>query len=270
MEGEEEAVDSPTSYSSKSYPQKIAILLAGVTMNVIIAYIAVTIALCISGVVTNSIDTVVAGSPAEAAGLKHGDTIVAVNGIKTESWEQVSEGIGSYKEGEDFTITYVRDGSSAEATLTPEYNEELQGYKIGITAGVSKNFFKCAKQGPAMTWELAKAMLQGFKMLFTRGLHKEDVAGPVGLVKIVDQASDYGPGPYFMLLALVSLNLALFNLIPIPGLDGGKIFFIFLKIISGGRINDNMEYKATLVGMALLLLLFVIITMNDISNLFAG
>jgi regulator of sigma E protease len=71
-----------------------------------------------------------------------------------------------------------------------------------------------------------------------------------------------------MLLALVSLNLALFNLLPIPGLDGGKIFFIFLKIISGGRINDDMEYKATIAGMVILLTLFVLITMNDVRNLF--
>ena len=71
-----------------------------------------------------------------------------------------------------------------------------------------------------------------------------------------------------MLLAIVSLNLAIFNLIPIPGLDGGKIFFILLKIISGGRINDDMEYKATVIGMAVLLTLFALITINDVMNLF--
>ena len=105
-------------------------------------------------------------------------------------------------------------------------------------------------------------------MLFSGQLHKDDVAGPVGLVRVVDQASDYGVAPYLMLLALVSLNLAFFNLLPIPGLDGGKIFFILLKIISGGRINDDMEYKATVVGMAVLLMLFVLITVNDVMNLF--
>ena len=96
----------------------------------------------------------------------------------------------------------------------------------------------------------------------------DEVSGPVGLVRVVDQASDYGFASYIMLLALVSLNLALFNLLPIPGLDGGKIFFIFLKIISGGRINDDMEYKATIAGMVILLTLFVLITMNDVRNLF--
>jgi regulator of sigma E protease len=105
-------------------------------------------------------------------------------------------------------------------------------------------------------------------MLFTGKVGRNDVSGPVGLVKIVGAASDYGIGSYLMLLAIVSLNLAIFNLIPIPGLDGGKIFFILLKIISGGRINDDMEYKATVIGMAVLLTLFALITVNDVMNLF--
>ena len=269
MEGEEEAVDSPTSYSSKSYPQKIAILLAGVTMNVIIAVIAVSIALWIGGALTNSLAEVVPDSPAAAAGLEAGDTIVAINGTATPEWEDVVRNIDGYKEGDaPLKVTYERDGKESTVDVTPEYNEERKAYMVGISAKATHDFFRTAVKGPAATWELGKAMLSGFKMLFSGKLSKDDVAGPVGLVKVVDQASDYGVAPYLMLLALVSLNLAFFNLLPIPGLDGGKIFFILLKIISGGRINDDMEYKATLVGMALLLMLFALITVNDVMNLF--
>lgn len=267
MEGEETAVDSPTSYSSKTYPQKIAILLAGVTMNVIIAVIVVTISICITGVVTNSIASVTEGSPAEAAGLAAGDKIVEIDGKRTDSWEAVVEGISSYSEG-GLALTYERDGKETQTTVMPQYSEELQSYAIGITAGVTHNFFTCASRGPSATWELNKAMLLSFRMLFSGKLTRNDVAGPVGLVKIVDTAADYGIGSYLILLALVSLNLAFFNLLPIPGLDGGKLFFIFLKIITGGRINDEMEYKATVVGMALLLMFFVMVTANDILNLF--
>ena len=217
MEGEEESVDSPTSYSSKTNLQKIAILLAGVTMNVIIAVLAVTIALCVSGVVCNTLDSVQAGSPAEAAGLRAGDTIVAINGTKTGTWEKVAREISSYEGEGALEITYERDGERFTTSVTPEYSEEYGSYMVGIVAGTTKNFWTCAKLGPATTWEL---------------------------------------------------NRSIFNLIPIPGLDGGKIFFILLKIISGGRINDDMEYKATVIGMAVLLTLFALITVNDVMNLF--
>ena len=269
MEGEEEAVDSPTSYSSKTNLQKIAILLTGVTMNVIIAIIAVSLALWISGALTNTISEVAPGSPAAQAGLEAGDTIVAINGSDTPEWTDVIKAIDGYKEGSDpLEVTYERAGKETTVSITPEYNEERQAYMVGITAGVTHGFFKTAVKGPAATWELCKAMLSGFRMLFTGKLSKNDVAGPVGLVKVVGQASDYGVAPYLTLLALVSLNLAFFNLLPIPGLDGGKIFFIILKIISGGRINDDMEYKATVVGMVLLLTLFALITVNDVMNIF--
>lgn len=268
MEGEEEAVDSPTSYSSKTNGQKIAILLAGVTMNVIIAFIAVSIALCISGVVTNSLEAVVPDSPAEAAGLQAGDTIIAIDGVKTDSWDKVVERINAYEEGNTLEITYKRGKETGTASIAPEYSEETGSYMIGIQAAYTKNFFECIKQAPSTTWQLSTAIIKGFKMLISGAVSKDDVAGPVGLIKIVDTAADYGAAPYLMLLALVSLNLALFNLIPIPGLDGGKIFFILLKIISGGRINDDMEYKATVAGMIVLIALFILITVNDVMNLF--
>ena len=150
MEGEEESIDSPTSYSGKSNPQKIAILLAGVTMNIIIAVIAVTISLCISGVVTNSLDSVVPGSPADKAGLQAGDTIIAINGERTGTWEKVVEGISASKEGEALDISYKRGSETGTVTVTPEYSEENGGYMIGIVAATTKDFLTCARLGPVM------------------------------------------------------------------------------------------------------------------------
>ena len=268
MEGEEESVDSPTSYSSKSNLQKVAILLAGVTMNIIIAVLAVTISLCIAGVVTNSLDSVVPGSPADKAGLQAGDKIIAINGDNTGTWEKVVEGISSSEEGATLEVTYKRGNETGKVSVTPEYSEETGNYMIGIVAGTTKDFLTCVRLAPVTTWELNKSLIESFKLLFTGHVSRNDIAGPVGLVKIVDTAADYGIAPYLMLLAIVSLNLAIFNLIPIPGLDGGKIFFILLKIISGGRINDDMEYKATVIGMIVLLTLFALITLNDVMNLF--
>jgi regulator of sigma E protease len=267
MEGEEEAVDSPRSYSSKTPLQKIAILLAGVTMNVLIAILAVTLAYFIAGVPSTTLGSITPDSPAAAAGLKAGDRIVAVDGIETNSWNDVVNAIDGYHEGDRLDIEYRRDGKKMEAFITPVFDEETQRYMVGIVAGMSRNPVTCITEGIRSTWEMNKLMLGAFQSMIKGGVSKGDVSGPIGLVKVVDQTASYGFTSYLMLLALVSLNLAFFNLLPIPGLDGGKIFFILLKIISLGRINDDMEYKATIVGMAILLALFVFVTYNDIMNI---
>ena len=268
MEGEEEASDDPRSYSNKSNLQKIAILLAGVTMNVIIAIIVMILVVAISGVTTNSIESVSPGSPAEAAGLQAGDTIVEINGKKVDDWDGVISGISEYDGTEKLEIVYIHDGERVTSFLEPEYSEEDGRYLIGIISHMARDPATCVVNGVKSTWELNKMMLSAFGMLFNRGITADDVSGPVGLVKVVNQTTQYGISSYLMLLALVSLNLALFNIIPIPGLDGGKIFFILLKIISRGKINDEWEYRATLVGMTLLIALFIFVTVNDVHNLF--
>ena len=268
LEGEEEAVDDPRSYSSKTPLQKIAILLAGVTMNIIIAILAMTLAYAISGIPSNTLSAVTPDSPAAEAGLQAGDKIIEIDGTKIRDWDSVVTAVDGYHEGDKMEIIYRRDGKTQEVFLTPDYDEENQRYMVGVVAGTTRNPLMCIKSGFTSTWEMNKMMLMTFQSMIRKGVKSDDVAGPVGLVRVVGQASSYGIASYLMLLALVSLNLAIFNIIPIPGLDGGKIFFILLKLISGGRITDDMEYKATVAGMALLLALFVLVTYNDIMNIF--
>lgn len=268
MEGEEDASDDPRSYSSKSNLQKIAILLAGVTMNVIIAILVISISYAVTGIPSNTLGDVTAGSPAAAAGIQAGDTITEIDGVRIKSWNEVVSAIDDYHEGDKMEIVYKRDGKETTVFVVPEMSSETNRYMIGIGAGYTRDPLKCISAGAAATWELNKMMLGAFRGMITNGISKDDVTGPVGLVRAVDQTSEYGFTSYLMLLALVSLNLAFFNIIPIPGLDGGKIFFIILKIISGGRINDDMEYKATVAGMVLLITLFVIVTVNDVMNIF--
>ena len=241
LEGEDEASEEPTAYNNQPERKKIAILLAGVTMNILIAILAVTIMVCITGIDTNTVDVIKAGSPAEASELQTGDTIVAVNGEDMSSWNELTNTIRSYKDGDEpLVMTYERDG----------------------------NRYEMSAKGPATTWDLSKTLFRGIYMLACGQASPKDVAGPIGLVKIVDESQDYGVSGYLLLLAFVSLNLAFFNLIPIPGLDGGKIFFIFLRWISRGKITDEMEYKATVVGILFLFIMIFIVTINDLNNLF--
>lgn len=267
IEGEDEEVDSPTSYSSKPMWKKLCILLAGVGMNFVIAVIAVALSIAITGVVTNTVGEVMPGYPAENV-LQTGDEVIAVNGVETTSWNEVAGGINSYKKGDPpIEFTFIRDGKEQVVEVQPAYDKETKEYMVGIKSQTTREFLPCVSYIPIGVRDLTKAMLLGFKMIFTGQVGAADIAGPVGLVKYVDQAAGYGPASYLVLLALVSLNLVLFNILPIPGLDGGKILFTILNKITRGKITSEMEYKITAVSMILIWVLFCGVMINDILNL---
>ena len=268
MEGEEEAVDSPTSYSSKSNLQKIAILLAGVTMNVLIAILVSIIAVGITGFPSNTLESVTENSPAAEAGIAAGDKIIEIDGTATKEWSDVISAIDGNKDGSAMHFVIERDGRTMEMDIVPEYLEDEQRYVVGIVSKYHRSFGKSITGGVRLMGEVSLAFIDAIKTMLTNGVKADDMAGPVGLVRVVNQTTSYGVVSYLMLLVLVSLNLAFFNLLPIPGLDGGKIFFILLKVISGGRITDDMEYKATVAGMILLIAFAILITFNDIRNIF--
>lgn len=268
MEGEEEAVDSPTSYSSKSNLQKIAILLAGVTMNLLIAVLVSIIVVAISGFPSNTLDSVSPGSPAEKAGLIAGDKIIEIDGKAVNDWDDVTSAIDADKDGRSLHFVIDRDGKKVEADIVPEYLKDEKRYVVGIVTKYERDFLRSIPEGFKFSVQLGTAFVDAIANMFRHGVNPDDLAGPVGLVRAVDQTSSYGITGYLMLLIIVSLNLAFFNLLPIPGLDGGKIFFIILKTISGGLITDDMEYKATIAGIILLITLAVLITFNDVRNIF--
>ena len=152
--------------------------------------------------------------------------------------------------------------------ITPEFVKDEDRYVVGIVTKYERDILRSVPEGVKFSYELGKAFIVAIVQMFKNGVKADDVAGPVGLVRAVNQTSSYGFTSYLILLIIVSLNLAFFNLLPIPGLDGGKIFFILLKVISGGRITDDMEYKATIVGITILIALVILITFNDLNNLF--
>ena len=268
MEGEDEESDNPRAFNNKSAWQKTAILLAGVTMNVIIAILVLTISYEITGVPTNTLSEVNKGYPAQIAGIEAGDKVIEIDGVATRSWTDVTEQIGKYQEGDKLEIVVKRDGAIKTYELTPQYDEERESYLIGIVAGSTRNPLACVKYGAVSTWNLNLIMIEGIKSLFDNGIHAGDVSGPVGIVKIVDETKDYGFSSYLMLLALVSLNLALINILPFPALDGGRILFVIIRAITGNAISDELEGKFHAAGLIILLMLFVLVTIGDIKSLF--
>ena len=132
MEGENEESGNPRAFNNKKVWQKIAVLLAGAVMNIITALLVMIIAVTVSGIPTNTLDSVVKNSPAEAAGLRAGDRVVAVNEVKTSGWMEVVQEIDRDKSGKEIRITVDRDGKKQDCTVQPEYSKKEKRRKVAI------------------------------------------------------------------------------------------------------------------------------------------
>ncbi len=269
MEGEDEGdPDNPRAFINKKPLQKIAILVAGVVMNVLIAVLIFTICMMIRTVPTNEIASVQPGSAAEEVGLCEGQRLISVDNTKSTDWAVLSEAFSQYQEGDIIELTVSKDGEKHTYFLTPKYNEEEQRYIVGIVMKSTRNPIDCTRYGVRTAWTMNVALLESFKMLFQGQVSKDDVAGPVGIVKLVDDAKDVGFMNYMLLLGLMSLNLAIINILPFPALDGGRILFVIIRKLTGNVISDKVEAIIHLIGMAALILLIIFLTFNDIMKLF--
>lgn len=265
MEGENEESDNPRSFNNKPGWAKISVLVAGAAMNVLIAILALTIIAGVAGSATTTIDKVDEGSPAYVAGIDAGDRIVSVNETDIESWSQVGEAIGASPE--NVAITVERDGEAVTMDVIPKKTEDGR-YVIGITAKVSHNPAQALVNGVKSTWNMTIVMFQSLYMLISGDVPASDIAGPVGIVSMVSDTTSYGWYYFVSLVALMSINLAIINLLPFPALDGGRILFVLIRKITGKMISDDLEGKIHMIGMVLLLVLMIFATGNDIVRLF--
>lgn len=263
MEGENEESDNPRAFNNKSPLSKIAVLIAGATMNIITAWLILVILAFVYGTASTTIDEVRTGSPAAEAGILSGDQILSIDGKQTNNWNKVVEGIKS--SDDTLSVEILRDRKTQVIDVHPE---EMEGQKIiGITSRLTRNPASAIGGGTLATYEMGKSMLMAFKGLITGGISTKDIAGPVGMVSMVGQTSKLGIQYVATFVALVSLNLAIINLLPLPALDGGRIVFVFIRSITGKMISDRTEGIIHAVGMGLLLLLAVIVTINDVGKL---
>lgn len=268
MEGEESSVDAEDSFTSKSLPQKLAILLAGVVMNFILAIIIMISVYSIVGISTNVIGDISDKSPAKTAGIMAGDKILAIDGNKTKTWDDTINYISQYDGQGTLKVEVLRDKKSLSFDVTPSYNSEEKRYLIGISTSFSRSPVYVVPNSFGACSYYTKEIFKAFFKLITFRLNKDDISGPVGMVKAVGQTKSMGISAYLLLLAIVSLNLAVFNLLPIPGLDGGKIIIVILRRIIGPKFTDDTESLITMIGFAILIGLIIFVTVNDVIRLF--
>lgn len=264
MEGEDKDSDDERAFNKKSPGAKILVLAAGAAMNVLIAVVVMSGIMFVTGEATNVINKVVKDSPAAAAGIEHGDRIVDAGGKKIGNWYDFHESMRGQKK--PFKLTVERKGERKTFSVTPK--EEKGRYVIGVSAVVEKNLFKSVARGAKSTWILTGRMYAGLKDLVTGKVAVKEVTGPVGMIGLVHQTTSRGLTPFFYLLVFISLNLAIFNLLPFPALDGGRIIFVIIRMVTGKAITNRQENMVHGAGMILLLTLMVFATWNDLVRLF--
>lgn len=264
-------------YEVKKWKQVI-VMLAGVTMNVIVAFGLMACAIFVNSgyndlstrpsIITSVIDH----SPAQLAGLKVNDHIIALtdeNGssIVVNDFNDVVP----YIDGSTITLTVENNDTTRDVRITPVYDQTSQSYLLGITtpSGVWKQatLFNVIPGSYSLLKEMTVAIVDAFVGIFT-GDGLTNVSGVVGAYQATDQVIDMGVVSVLMFVAMFSLNLAIFNAIPIPALDGGRVLLLILGMIFGKRISKKMESNLITVSFILILGLTIIITAKDIFNLF--
>lgn len=264
MEGENEESDNDRAFNNKPGWAKIAVLIAGSAMNVAIAIIVMSIISGVNGTPTTTIDKVTENSPAYTAGVQEGDTILSIDGEDVESWGDLSYMINKSKE--EISLTVNRSDDEITLSVFPEKEDDGR-YVIGVTPELNHGVFTAIKQGGSATWNIAMSMYDSLKMMITGEVSTDQIAGPVGIVSMVSDTAQYGLIYFAYLLALMSLNLAIINMLPFPALDGGRVIFVIIRKVTGKMITDELEGRIHMIGMALLLGLLVFVTWNDIMRL---
>ena len=281
---EEQIAPLDKMFSSHSWGKKFWTLFAGPLMNFFLAAVIFIGLAFYTGVPVNNDDAklgvVADNSPAQTAGLKVGDTITEVNGQSISTWTGFVEKIKE-SNGQELTLKVNRDGSIQEVKVTPKEEvtknkkgEEVKTYKVGIGKyqETKKGFVDSIKYGLQETLHygtlIFTAIINLFVSLFTGGFSLNQLGGPVAIYEMSSSAAKSGLVTTLQWTGILSVNLGLMNLIPIPVLDGGRIIFVIYEAIFKKPINKKAQYYMTITFGLLMVALMLAVTWNDIQRLF--
>jgi regulator of sigma E protease len=260
--------DKKRLFSSQAAWKRITVLVAGVAVNFIIGWWLLSATLMLGSPSAVIITRVAQNSPAEAAGLRTGD---AVSGFSTTA-EFVA--FVNANRGTPIELRLLRGGEEKVISLTPRVNpppkEGAVGVELAEGGEPARGFASALGEGLQRSFLVIGLTFQAlgelFRGLFTAGAVPGDIVGPLGIFAVAHQTGQLGIVYLLQLLSLISLNLAVINLIPFPALDGGRILFVFIEKLKGSPIPKKVEFIVNGVGFALLLLLMVLVTVWDIGR----
>lgn len=256
---------------------RISTVVAGPVFNIILAFVFAMIMLSFTTSMKPVITDTMEGYPAREAGLQGGDVITKINGHRVYIYQEVSLDMALNFEGEPVEITYKRDGKTYETTIIPKFDEEAGRYYIGIKSD-ARFQPKGLELIPYAFYEVRYCVNYTFKslgMLISGQAGIKDMSGPVGVAQVVDEtyteAKAYGwetvAASMLNLCILLSVNLGILNLLPIPALDGGRLLFLIIELIRRKPIPPEKEGIVHFAGFVALMILMVVVFFNDIMRL---
>lgn len=268
MEGEDGDSHDPRAFGNKSILQRASILFAGPFFNILLTAVILAGIYMYQGMPSTTLKNVIDGSVAQKAGIQAGDTITEINGSNIKSWNDLSKSIQDSK-GKELKLTIDRNGKEKNVEVTPESKEG--NYIIGIYPENKKDILGSFGMAIKSTIAMLSQMVAFLGKLITGNLPgglEGSVAGPIGVISIVADATKVGVINVLYLAAVISLNLGVLNLLPIPALDGGRLFFLFIEFLRGGKkIDPEKESMVNLIGFGALMVFMLFVTYKDIVRL---
>ncbi len=264
--------------------KRIIVMLAGIFMNLILAILIYSLIILANGSYATSskpqISSIVEESPAFYSELREGDIVTTIgfdNGLSLNpaSYSELIAFTSAYDGNGPWHLTVERDGQSMNIDVTPNYDEIEQRYLIGIGFSdvaidyVKINIFNCWKYGFEYAMFIVRLTWSSFLSLF-KGHNLNNLSGPVGIYNTVSEAASYGWEYYIQLIAMISINVGIVNALPLPIFDGGRVLLLIIEAIIRKPLSEKAQNMIMTASAALLLLLFVYITYNDISKLIGG
>jgi len=272
-------VSEQDNFQAKSAWRRLAIVLAGPLANFVLCYVILLVGAMTFGVVGNGnqpvVGILVSGSPAAVAGLRPGDRIVELDGTPVTTGSKLVDQIhGSL--GKRLDLVYSRDGARTEVYVTPALCP-IPGKKLGcigfspVPAYERVGVFEAVRQSGVQFRNIADQTIGSIVLLVTHFTkYAPQISGVIGMGQVAATVEDWGWGPYLWLAATISFALGLFNLLPIPALDGGRAAFIVAEIIRGKPVDPEKEAMVHIAGFAALMALMLLVAFHDIARIASG
>lgn len=266
MAGEDEKSNDERAVVNKPWYTRLGIFSAGPLMNIVLTFVILFVVFYIIGSPIPIVKSVMKGYPAEKVGILPGDKILMINNEKVTNWNTL-ENIINANSGVNLKFTIKRDDMTIVKDIKPYYDKKSSKPMIGIEPQYQRTFYLAIKTGVQQTIYFSKMIILSIYMLITGKVSANDLMGPVGIVQAIGTMAKTGLLNLMTFAAFISVNLGLFNLLPIPALDGGRILFVLIEAFRGKPVDPEKEGFIHYIGFILLMMLILFATYRDLVRI---